>query len=144
MQPSHLNWPLTSGPVSVLDVGLYRATSASIFHSSSINGSAASPYSKLHDIGLYTHLRACVGFFPFLQTLFAPFLKCIRTPLIVLYARLLKRLIAFQYLFVLRLNFSGNKLHLSSLVSSYDGGFSRERYATGLHQIGEYCWSDVV
>ena len=27
-------------------VGLYRATDASIFHSSSMNGSAASPYSQ--------------------------------------------------------------------------------------------------
>ena len=55
---SHLNWPVTSRPVAMLHVGLYRSTNASIFHSSSMNGSAASPYSKLHHLGIYSHLRA--------------------------------------------------------------------------------------
>ena len=104
MQESNLNWPLTSRPVSMLHVGLYRATNASIFHSSSMNGSAASPYSKLHNLGLYSHLRA----FRFLHTLFAPF-RFIRPFLRVLCARLLKLLIAFRDIFVLRLNFPGNK-----------------------------------
>ena len=84
MQALHLNWPLTSRPVAMLHVGLYRATNASIFHSSSINGSAASPYSKLHNLCLYIHIFAlgnCSNdcrLFRFLQTLFAPFLKFIR------------------------------------------------------------------
>ena len=61
---------------------------------------------------IYTSSRlATVGFFPFLQTVFAPFLNFIRTLLIVLCARLLKLFIAFRDLFVLRLNFLGNKLH---------------------------------
>ena len=47
----------------------------------------------------------------FLQTVFSLFLKFIRPLFRVLCAPLLKFLIAFRYLFVLRLNFPGNKLH---------------------------------
>ncbi len=76
MQASHLNWPLTSRPVAMLHVGLYRATITSMFHSSSMNVSAASPYSKLHNIGLiYTSSRLATVYFHFCRRFLHHFLN---------------------------------------------------------------------
>ena len=83
--------------------------------------------------------------FRFLQTLFVPFLKFIRP--------LLSSLRVFsktsRYIFVLRLNFPGNKLHrfLTDWFVRWwfftwtlrRGSFSVRE----LHQIGESCWSDA-
>ena len=61
MQASHLNWPLTSRPVAMLHACLScRATNARIFHSSSLNGSAASPFilKSTQFMHIDMHLRA--------------------------------------------------------------------------------------
>ena len=75
----------------------------SIFHSSSVNGSAASPYSKLHNLDLYTYSRlATVGFFDFCRRFLHYFLN-LSAHVLQFSTRLLKLLIAFL-LFVIRLN----------------------------------------
>ena len=101
---AHLNWPLTSRPEVMLHVYAYRATNSRIFHLSYMNGCDF----------LFSADAFCTIYY-------------ISKPLLnVLCARLLKLVIAFRDIFVLRLNFPGNKLHRVLTVSSYDVVFHED------------------
>ena len=134
MKASHLNWPLTNRPAAMMHVCLYCATNAIISHSSSVNAPAASPYSTLHNLGLYTSSRLeTVGFFNLCRRFLHHFLN-FSGHVLQFSERVYQNFSSHFFFLIFASSFQATNCIVSSLVSSYDGRFSRGRYAAGRSQ----------